>query len=62
MESNWNKINSNIENDKTTSELLFDEIIEEVKKMTIFENPNNFDEYFTKVLPRISKLLVELFF
>ena len=40
---------------RTTSEILNEEIIEEVKKMITFRNPNNFDEYFAKVLPGISK-------
>jgi hypothetical protein len=45
-----------IENEnRATSDLLKEEIKEEVKKMITFQNPNNFDEYFAKVLPKIGK-------
>ena len=38
--------------DYNCDELVKKEIIEEVKKMITFENPNNFDEYFIKMLPK----------
>lgn len=42
-------------------ELLQDEIIEEVKKFLTFKNPNNFDEYFSSVLPKTSKYMYHNF-
>lgn len=44
-------------NNLATSDLLKEEIKEEVKKMITFLNPNNFDEYFAKVLPKIGNII-----
>lgn len=44
-------------NNLATSDLLKEEIKEEVKKMITFLNPNNFDAYFAKVLPKIGNII-----
>ena len=43
-------------NNLATSDLLKEEIKEEVKKMITFLNPNKLDEYFAKVLPKIGNV------
>lgn len=37
-----------------------EEIKEQILKFTSFTNPNNFDDYFAKVLPSLSKIKQKL--